>query len=95
MQVSALPLNDLCGCCPWQWLPLSAYVVTLCPSVSLGSLGISMGPPLPTTQPNPAQFQHWKLYLATKRWPVKTLYPPELGVFTRITLIDFKKFRLY
>lgn len=39
---------------------------TLCPSISLGYLGISTGPPQSITQPNTTQTYQWKALLGYK-----------------------------
>lgn len=48
--------NEQCGCCPRQLCPtVSLWSVTLCLSISLCCLGISMGPSQPTSKTNATQ----------------------------------------
>jgi hypothetical protein len=53
-------LNELCGCCPWQWgLAASFQKVIFCPSISLSCLGSSIRPSSAnnSTECNPVPLQ--------------------------------------
>lgn len=91
--------NEQCGCCPRQFCPtVSLWSVTLCLSISLCCLGISMGPSQPTSKTNATQ-SHTGSTGSTgsndrykREGQLRLLF---LGVLTRHTLIDFRKFPVH
>lgn len=89
-------LNELCGCCLRQWIStVSFWRATLCPSISLDCLGISMETPWPTTQLNVTHFHHWKPCLATNNGHFRHCILQLVEVLTRVTLLDSRKFLMY
>lgn len=82
--------------------PLSAYNNTISKgladwafqkklSLKYIALTISVEPTMSTIQPNVIHSHHWEPFLARKT-PERTLWPPLLGIFSRVTLIDTWKF---
>lgn len=67
--------------------------VASCPSISLGCWGIFTGLHCPTTQPN-LPSPPLETLSGYRGWPFWTHYPLLLGVLTRITLTDSRKFPL-
>lgn len=61
-------INELCGCCPRQSGPTVNFQgASLYPSISLGCLNISVGPPPQSaTQKTATHSYHWNCCMATK-----------------------------
>lgn len=83
-------IKDLCGFYlqRWAWHASFQYV-NFCFSINLGCLGIRMGSPLPTIQPNVHQFHDCKSCLTTT--VSKFRFFPHFLDFSRVILADSRK----
>lgn len=94
-QINFSMFKELYGCCSQQWDPASSLQRTiLCLSKRMSSLGICIRLPCPTTQLSTTQSYCWKPCLETRDHQMRFHFPL-LGVLTRITFIDSRKFQLY